>query len=575
MAVVDAARAELPPSRGPRPRAARDPDRRRVLRRRRPGDPGRARRVARSGRAATGPGAKTLTAITSLAVAVVRGDVGGGGARSRARRSRATRCRAFDRGTFTCLPAAVLAMADPAEAEPRVAAHPARWPRARGSVLDAIGADLWGGLARDLDGRPGAGDRAARARDGGRDAVRQRRQRAHGATRRRSSRWRGSSAATVARAWEALRGRGDQSGPVRRRALLDDQPRRAAAGRRALRARSLAITDALEATRPPETAPAVVARGAPCVRVRPRGRGIVRPRHASRAKSWSLHGAARAPWVVGRALRQFGELTGDRAALQEAVTLLDATSARLERAKAHAALGNDALARELADRCGASRAALLRSGRRARPATRSSRGTRVACPSRLAEPSTSSPWTRMSRSMCSGAGMTRHSRPPPLPNCCRATATSPRTLPSCPRGDAIGAGRRPRIVAVKSRAARRDHQPIRMNSRGAAVAEAQRRPCRCTPRSSASAWSCVRPPSPAACRSRWRCGSFAEGAVAQRREHLAPEQRDRRVGAGSGPERHAVPLLAVNLSSLAQARLTAMWSGRPSIVTGSTAPSPS
>src|SRR4051794_41615430 len=51
----------------------------------------------------------------------------------------------FDRGTFTVLPAAVLAMADPAKAEPewrRIRALAGR----RGSVLDAIGADLWGGL---------------------------------------------------------------------------------------------------------------------------------------------------------------------------------------------------------------------------------------------------------------------------------------------------------------------------------------------------------------------------------------------------------------------------------------------
>ena len=60
-----------------------------------------------------------------------------------------------------------------------------------------------------------------------------------------------------------------------------------------------------------------------------------------------------APWVVGRCLRQLGELTGDADALREAAALLDASSARLERAKAHAALGNPSLALELARACGA------------------------------------------------------------------------------------------------------------------------------------------------------------------------------------------------------------------------------
>jgi hypothetical protein len=65
-----------------------------------------------------------------------------------------------------------------------------------------------------------------------------------------------------------------------------------------------------------------------------------------------------APWVVGRCLRRLSALTGDEAALQEAVTLLDASSARLERAKAHAALGHHALASELARVCGATRLAV-------------------------------------------------------------------------------------------------------------------------------------------------------------------------------------------------------------------------
>jgi hypothetical protein len=59
---------------------------------------------------------------------------------------------------------------------------------------------------------------------------------------------------------------------------------------------------------------------------------------------------------VGRALRLLGELTGDAATLREGVALLDGTSARLERAKAHAALGDSRSWRtacDLAERCGA------------------------------------------------------------------------------------------------------------------------------------------------------------------------------------------------------------------------------
>ena len=71
------------------------------------------------------------------------------------------------------------------------------------------------------------------------------------------------------------------------------------------------------------------------------------------AEELALARRSGAPWVVGRSLRLLGELTSDAAALREAVALLDGTSARLERAKAHAALGNVATALDLAERCGA------------------------------------------------------------------------------------------------------------------------------------------------------------------------------------------------------------------------------
>ena len=52
-------------------------------------------------------------------------------------------------------------------------------------------------------------------------------------------------------------------------------------------------------------------------------------------------------------MRQLGELTDDSALLRDAVALLAPTSARLERAKAHAALGAHETALALARACGA------------------------------------------------------------------------------------------------------------------------------------------------------------------------------------------------------------------------------
>jgi hypothetical protein len=117
-----------------------------------------------------------------------------------------------------------------------------------------------------------------------------------------------------------------------------------------------AITEQLEATRPPHMHPL----WSPWRSLRARAEGD--PETASRLLGEELALARRsgAPWVVGRALRALGALSGDPEPLREAVALLDGTSARLERAEAHAALG-DALqdaaswrtALELAERCGA------------------------------------------------------------------------------------------------------------------------------------------------------------------------------------------------------------------------------
>ena len=190
----------------PRPGAAGDPDRRRVLRRRRSGEPGRAGGVARRAAQPEAPGAKTLTAITSLAVAVLLGDARGGGGAGRRVAATATRCRDFDRGQFTVLPATVLAMNDPAAAEPRVAAH----PRARGAPRVGAGRDR----RRPLGRARGASGRATWS---ARSTARARRWRARRCSAAPATRtWRYSSAFLALawlergdreRAWEALRGR--------------------------------------------------------------------------------------------------------------------------------------------------------------------------------------------------------------------------------------------------------------------------------------------------------------------------------------------------------------------------------
>ena len=216
----------------------------------------------------------------------------------------------FDRGTFTCLPAAVLAMNDPAEAE-----H--EWQRIR-----ALGGAARVGARRDRRrplGRPGARSGWAtcvratelleRAMEG--ETLFGSAGNAHMAYSSAFLALAWLERGDVERAWEALRGRGDQSGAVRRRALLDDQPRRAAAGRRALRRGAAPITDALAATRPPETHPL----WSPWRSLRARaaaGEGDRQTASRLAGEELELARRAAAPWVVGRALRQYGELTGDR-----------------------------------------------------------------------------------------------------------------------------------------------------------------------------------------------------------------------------------------------------------------------
>jgi tetratricopeptide (TPR) repeat protein len=309
----------------------------------------------RTGPRGDGPGAKTLTAITSLAVAVLGGDAVEAAALA-AESLDGDEMPVFDRGTFTVLPATVLAMADPVAAEPewrRIRALAGR----RGSVLDAIGADLWGGLAAIWTGDlERAVSLLERAMEG--EALFGSAGNAHMAY----------SAAFLAlawhergdreRAWEALRHAGDRTGPSdgERFWMISHAELLLADG---FVEEVYVISDALRDARPPDMHPL----WSPWRGLRARAAGAEGDQEtAARLAAEELELARRraSPWVVGRVLRQLGELTGDAASLREAVALLDGTSARLERAKAHAAVGDAQTdisawraAHGLAEQCGA------------------------------------------------------------------------------------------------------------------------------------------------------------------------------------------------------------------------------
>ncbi|MBE2317144.1 AAA family ATPase [Solirubrobacter sp. CPCC 204708] len=303
----------------------------------------------RAGPRTHGPGAKTLTSATALAVALLLGDAQE--AVALARESLAgDEMPLFDRGIFTVQAATVLALHEPASAEPvwqRIRALSAR----RGSVLDAIGVDLWGGFAALWTGDlPRAIELLERAIEG--ESLFGSAGNAHMAY----------SSALLAlawhergerdRAWAALRHVGEgRSGPSdgERFWMISHAELLLADGQTA-QARSIA--HALAATRPAELHPlwgpwrGLLARAAAAEGDR---------QTASRLAAEELALARRraAPWVVGRSLRQLGEVTGDQDALHEAVRMLDGTSARLERAKAYAALGRRERALDLARACGA------------------------------------------------------------------------------------------------------------------------------------------------------------------------------------------------------------------------------
>jgi hypothetical protein len=345
VAVVDAARAELTPEQADLDLALRavkavgaffgfsDPSTMAEL------------EAWRAGPRSQGPGAKTLTGITALAVAVQNGPAEEAAALADESLD-GDEMPEFDRGTFTVTPATALALAEPARPEPQWRRFLALAGR-RGSVLDAIGADLWGGWSAIWMGDlVRAIELLERAQEG--EELFGSAGNAHMAYSSAFLALAWHERGDRERAWAALRHAGEPGGSSdgKRFWMISHAELLLADG---FYGEVLEIAAALAATRPPGTHPIF----SPWRSLRARAEGD--REIASRLAGEELELARRsgAPWVVGRAARQLGELTGDEALLREAVALLDRTSARLERAKAHAALGNVSTALALARECGA------------------------------------------------------------------------------------------------------------------------------------------------------------------------------------------------------------------------------
>ena len=329
-------------------------------------DPSEWQRLAanRHRQRGTGPGARSLTSLTALELAVSGGPADEASALAREALEGETLLRG-DGGVFSAGAAQVLALGEPAEglaAWKRVG----DWAREHRSGLNIVGADLWGGLtfvwAGDL---PAAEASLQRAIEG-------------------EILWGTTMAAEMgySAGFLALT-RLEAGDPVGARQALErtQADEGASDGARFWRIsktelllaegrfeEALATTIEIERTRPPGTHPI----WSPWRTQRARALAGLGDREQALAlarEELQLARAIGSDWVIGRELRILGELEGEDGLehLREAVTLLSGTSARLEHAKALAALaaaltaaGRDDEARQpradalaLAERCGA------------------------------------------------------------------------------------------------------------------------------------------------------------------------------------------------------------------------------
>jgi DNA-binding SARP family transcriptional activator/tetratricopeptide (TPR) repeat protein len=313
------------------------------------------RDAVRRGPRGSGPGARALTAMTALSVALDEGPAAEASDLAR---------EAFSGGGLAdfevtapvALATAVLTLGEPGEglrAVERYRAH----ARSQGEILGSIGAELWGGFAAlfvgDLRGAVEALERASEGEQlwGTKlDAVM------------------AYSSAFLTQAWVE---RGD---PLRARKMSDRMVDVAGAADRApvwnaCRAALLiaegSAEDALELTReisrlwPAHTNPV----WAPWRGVQARALAVlgrVDEAYAVATEELGVAERVAAPWVIGRGHRLLAQIGGPDALdhARAAVRLLAQTSARLELAKAHAALGEQLAALGDADARGALQRAL-------------------------------------------------------------------------------------------------------------------------------------------------------------------------------------------------------------------------
>jgi len=287
--------------------------------------------------AGDGPGARSLRGVTAFASAAGGEPAAAASAAAREALYAGEGLAGFQVTAPVALAVTALTLGDPGEGLRAIAAYTAH-ARAVGEILGAIGADLWGGFAHihagDLDAAVAS---LERAQEGERlwgtklDAVM------------------GYSAAFMAYALlqrdDAQRAR-VELGRVDASRGTSDGARFWLASRAELLlaegafAEAMEITERLEPMRPPGAHPV----WAPWRGLRARALAGLGHRDAALALAHDELAVARAvgaDWVVGRELRIVGELTGGAegaALLREAATLLEPTSAGLERALVQGAL---------------------------------------------------------------------------------------------------------------------------------------------------------------------------------------------------------------------------------------------
>ncbi len=281
-----------------------------------------------------GPGARSLLGLAALQVALSSGPAAKATALARVA-LHDDMLVTWDPVLLTVAATQVIALGDPAEGV-AVWERIARITEGRGSPLDVVAYAMWGGVAHLW-----AGDLIEA------EAWLERAYESQLLWGMEINAENGYSSAFIALTRLA---RGDLPGARAALERLDDPGPDPADGARfwagshaelllaeGRAAEVLPITEYLRDTRPPDVHPLWVAwRG-----LRTRALAALGRDDEARAQAMQELALARrigAPWVLGRALRLLGELDGSVAVLEEAVRLLAGSGARLEHAKAVAAL---------------------------------------------------------------------------------------------------------------------------------------------------------------------------------------------------------------------------------------------